>query len=117
MATIQRGDIYFINLDPVIGREQGGTRPVVVVSSNSRVNALPLVITVVIGTKGANVYKDFLTNVRVPSSESGLPLETVFMCFHIRAVDLSRFPAQPSGKLSTNALEEIDTAIRYCLEL
>src|SRR5437660_8321700 len=95
---IQRGDIYFVNLNPVQGREQAGQRPVLVLSIDA-INRLPLVVTVVIGTKGDNVPRDYPTNVRVSRAASGLPMETVFLCFQIRSLDASRFPATPAGKL------------------
>jgi len=63
--AIARGEIYFLNLSPVLGREQAGTRPVLVLSIDA-INQLPLVVTVV-GTKGANVTRDYPTNVRVPA--------------------------------------------------
>jgi len=69
--TVQRGEIYFVDLNPVQGREQAGQRPVLVVSSNA-INRLPLVVTVVVGTKGDNAKRDYPTNVRVGSDESGL---------------------------------------------
>ncbi|MEG4841550.1 type II toxin-antitoxin system PemK/MazF family toxin [Microcoleus sp. B9-D4] len=78
--TIQRGEIYFVNLNPVQGREQAGQRPVLILSIDS-LNKLPLVVTVIVGTKGENITRDFPTNVRVYSSESGLSMETVFLCF------------------------------------
>jgi mRNA-degrading endonuclease toxin of MazEF toxin-antitoxin module len=52
--AIQRGEIYFVNLNPVQGRERAGQRPVLVLSIDA-INQAPLVITVVVGTKGANV--------------------------------------------------------------
>ena len=82
--TIKRGEIYFVNLNPVRGREQSGKRPVLVLSIDA-INRLPLVVTVVVGTKGENISRDYPTNVRVSSKESGLPLETVFLCFQIRS--------------------------------
>ena len=57
---IQRGEIYFVNLSPVQGREQAGQRPVLVLSIDD-INRLPLVITIVVGTKGANVPRDYPT--------------------------------------------------------
>lgn len=114
--SIQRGEIYFVNLNPVKGREQQGTRPVLVVSSD-KINQRPLVITVVVGTDGANISRDYPTNVRVSSNESGLPLETIFLCFQIRSLDHSRFPSQPSGKLSDQIMNKIDQALRQCLDL
>ena len=74
--SIQRGDIYFVNLNPVQGREQAGQRPVVVLSVDE-INRLPLVVTVVVGTKGENIQRDYPTNVRVSAAESSLPVETV----------------------------------------
>lgn len=54
VMPIQRGDIDFVNLNPVQGREQAGQRPVLVLSIDT-INRLPLVVTVVVGTKGDNV--------------------------------------------------------------
>ncbi len=55
--AIERGDIYLVDLNPVQGREQAGRRPVLILSVNA-INRLPLVVTVVIGTKGENVARD-----------------------------------------------------------
>lgn len=114
--AIQRGQIYFVNLNPVQGREQSGERPVLVVSSNA-INHQSLVVTVVVGTKGSNIVRDYPTNVRISAQESGLPLETVFMCFQIRSLDPSRFPSVSAGNLSGKILEKIDNALRLCLAL
>lgn len=114
--TIERGQIYFVDLDPVQGREQAGKRPVLVLSIDT-INTKDLVVTVVSGTKGANLTRNYPTNVRVSPSESGLPLETVFLCFHIRSVDKGRFPANPAGQLSDEKMQEVAAAVRYCLGL
>ncbi|MCC6327404.1 MAG: type II toxin-antitoxin system PemK/MazF family toxin [Acidobacteria bacterium] len=113
---IGRGDIYFVDLDPVKGREQSGRRPVLVLSVDA-INNLPLVVTVVVGTKGENVRREFSTNVRVSPAESGLPIETVFLCFQIRSIDPRRFPAAPAGKLAESTLEKVENAVRRCLGL
>jgi mRNA interferase MazF len=114
--AIQRGDIYFVNLNPVKGREQAGSRPVLVLSVDA-INQLPLVVTVVVGTKGANLSKDYPTNVRVPPAESGLPAETVFLCFQLRSLDPGRFSDAPAGRLSPIYLALVEDAVRYCLGL
>ncbi len=114
--SIERSEIYFVNLNPVKGREQAGQRPVLVLSINV-INRIPLVVTVVVGTKGSNVTKDYSTNVRVSPDESGLPLETVFLGFQVRSLDASRFPDQPTGKLSDERMIEVENAVRYCLGL
>lgn len=113
---IERGEIYFVNLNPVQGREQAGQRPVLVLSIDS-INKLPLVITVAVGTKGENVSRDYPTNVRVSPAESGLPLETVFLCFQIRSLDPQRFSSNPAGRITGVTLTRVEDAVRYCLGL
>lgn len=114
MSHPKRGEVYFVNLDSTQGREQAGKRPVLVISIDA-INSLPLVVTVVVGTKGENMPRDYPTNVRVTTEESGLPLETVFMGFQIRSLDASRFPENPVGELSDELMEKVEKAVKYCL--
>ena len=116
MMPIRRGEIYFVNLSPVKGREQAGQRPVLVLSIDE-INQLPLVVTVVVGTKGENLSRDYPTNVRVLPEESGLPMETVFLCFQIRSLDPKRFSERAAGRATDAALEKIETAVSHCLGL
>ena len=94
--VVQRAAVYFLDLGPTIGREQSGVRPVVVISRDE-INHLPLVVTVVPGTRGANVLKNHPSNVRIPSGEANLPDETVFLTFQVRAVDHRRFTSPHLG--------------------
>ncbi|MBI3851230.1 MAG: type II toxin-antitoxin system PemK/MazF family toxin [Verrucomicrobia bacterium] len=114
--AIERGDICLVDLNPVQGREQAGRRPVLVLSVNA-INKLPLVVTVVIGTKGENVERDYPTNVRIPAAESGLPMETVFLCFQLRSLDPARFAGVPAGKVSGVTLQRVENTVRHCLGL
>jgi mRNA interferase MazF len=113
---MRRGEIYFVTLDPIIGHEQAGMRPVLVVS-NDVINVLPTVVTVIPGTSGTNVAVDRPYTVRVPPAGSGLPLETVFLCYQIRALDHSRFRQRPSGFLSPSWMDEIEKALKFALDL
>lgn len=56
--SVQRSEIYFVNLNPVQGREQAGERPVLVLSVDA-INRLPLVVTVIVSTKGTNISKNY----------------------------------------------------------
>jgi mRNA interferase MazF len=114
--ALHRGEIYFVDLNPVQGREQAGRRPVLILSIDS-INRLPLVVTVIVGTKGENIRRDYPTNVRVPAADSGLPIETVFLCFQLRSLDPGRFSGPPAGKLSGALLENVEKAVRHCLGL
>ena len=82
---INRGSIYFVDLTPAKGREQTGRRPVLVVSSDA-INRQPLVLTVVVGTDAKHVLRDYPVNVRVSATETGLPHDTVFLCFEEAAL-------------------------------
>ena len=114
--AIRRGDIYFVNLNPTRGREQAGRRPVLVLSIDA-INKLPLVVTVVVGTKGENLSRDYPTNVRVFPDDSGLPHETVFLCFQTRSLDPKRFPPRRSGRLQGKTLASLEETVRFCLGL
>lgn len=113
---IKRGEIYFVNLNPVQWREQAGSRPVLVLSTDA-VNRLPLVVTVVVGTKGENISRDYPTNVRLLPAETGLAIETIFLCFQIRSLDSKRFPENAAGFATAQALSRIEDSVRYCLGL
>ena len=116
LGMIRRGQIHFASLDPVRGREQAGSRPVLVVSSDA-INRLPLVVTVVVGTDAANISRDYPVNVRVTAAESGLPRDTVFLCFQVRSLDPSRFVTPEIGALSALRMADVDTALRRTLNL
>ena len=87
------------------------------VFSANEINRLPLVVTVVVGTKGENLPRDYPANIRVSPAESGLPLETVFLCFQIRSLDPRRFPSKPAGGLTAEAMSRVEATVRRCLEL
>src|SRR5947208_7776311 len=117
---IQRGDIVLADLDPVLGHEQGGRRPVVVVSAD-RLNRRKLVVMAVPGTGAERVLKDYRLNVRVTSAETGLPKDTVFLCFQARALDKRRLLDPTSGNvrfigsMPRARMAEIDAALRLSL--
>jgi len=118
---IHRGEIYFVNLDPAKGREQRGRRPVLVVSVDA-INAQPLVVAAVVGTDAKNVSRDYPVNVRVSADETGLPRDTVFLCFQIRSLDPSRFQdstgdSKPVGTLGSERMQTVDEALRIVLGL
>jgi mRNA interferase MazF len=114
--SIRRGEIYFAELDPTQGREQAGRRPVLILSIDA-INRLPLVVTVVVGTRGERVPRDYPTNVRATPEQGGLPSETVFLGFQVPSLDSGRLASAPAGRLSEEALSRVENAVRYCLGL
>jgi len=116
---LERGQVYFVDLNPIQGREQAGRRPCLIVSANA-INRQPLVVTVVVGTKSSRIRKDYPVNVRVSARESGLPEDTTFLCFQVRSLDPSRFrdsDGGPAGVLPPRRMAEVDAALRLVLEL
>lgn len=93
------------------------------VVSDDAINQQPLVVTVVVGTSAKNISRDYPTNVRLKANETGLPLDTVFLCFQIRSLDHDRFldpkTARPmvAGMVSQERMKEIDAALKLALSL
>jgi len=120
--VISRGQIYFVNLNPIHGREQARYRPVLVVSVDA-INRQPLVVTVVVGTSAKNIARDYPTNIRVTAKETGLPLDTIFLCFQIRSLDPGRFldpqTHRPNlaGTMPPSRMNEVENALKLVLGL
>jgi mRNA interferase MazF len=93
-----------------------------VVSVDS-INRQPLVITVVPGTDASNLPRDYPTNVRVASRETGLPADTVFFCFQLRSLDPARFvnpvtgSVSPAGTMPPAAMSIIEQSLKRVLGL
>lgn len=120
MTTMQirRGQVFFVKLDPVMGREIGGnkSRPVVVLSIND-INDKPLVVSVVPGTKAAE--KPIYPNVAlVPATQqNGLSCDTIFQGHQLRALDKTRFQSPAIGALSAEHLALVESAVGFSLGL
>lgn len=111
---ILQGHIYWTDLDPVVGREQRGRRPCLVLSRDA-LNALPLTILVMVGTGAERVPRRFPTDLWVTAEESGLPKDTVFMGLQLRSVDPERLVA-PAGVLPPARLAEALEILRYVVQ-
>lgn len=114
---VQRGQIYYVYLDPVFGRELGGfkMRPVAVLSIDD-INRKPLTITVVPGTSAGSKPVHFPNVVVVqPSAANGLTSATIFECHQIRALDRGRFTSRLVGNLSPRDLSLLEEAVKFNL--
>ncbi len=74
-------------------------------------------MTVVVGTDAANISRDYPVNVRVTAAESGLPRDTVFLCFQVRSLDSARLVSPEVGALPALRMAEVDAALRRAWEL
>ncbi len=89
MKTIIKWNIYRANLDPVVGSEQGKTRPVLVISENDINDLLNCVNIIPISSKQPNRFI-YSNEVLLPKGASSLPNESVLLCHQIRTIDKSR---------------------------
>lgn len=112
--TIKRGEIYLADLSPVVGSEQGGQRPVLIVQNDIGNKYSPTVIIVAIT---AQITKSKLpTHVELPANENGLNRDSVILCEQVRTIDKKRL-LQLIGKLDKNYMDQVNEALTVSLEL
>ena len=107
---IKRGEIYYADLSPVVGSEQGGVRPVLIVQNDVGNKYSPTIIAAAI-TSRLNKTK-LPTHVDIPQSEFGLPKDSVILLEQLRTLDNTRLkqPGMASGRLAGGNLTVIRSA-------
>lgn len=113
---IKRGDIFFADLSPVVGSEQGGQRPVVIIQNNVGNQHSP---TVIIAPITAKIAKPKLpTHVGLPAeaAESGIGRDSVILLEQIRTVDKRRLQDR-IGLVPDELLVRVDQALVISLGL
>lgn len=111
---VKRGDIFYADLSPVIGSEQGGVRPVVVVQNDVGNKYSPTTIVAAI-TSQLNKTK-LPTHVKVRAHDNDLPKNSVILLEQIRTIDKKRL-REKIGSFSIDTMREIDNAIKISLNL
>jgi mRNA interferase MazF len=89
MKSFDRWSIWLANLDPVIGSEQGKTRPVIVISDN-QINQLLSVVNVLPITSRKQKRKIYPNEALIEQTKYGLPKESIVLCYQIRTLDKAR---------------------------
>ena len=107
---MKQGEIYRVNLDPVVGYEVGGEHLVAVMSNNLICNSfLPVVVVPLLDASGSPTRQVY--GVLVTTSETGLSLDVVADCLQVRVLDQSRFTGAPEGNLSHAAMKAVEQAL------
>ena len=109
---IQRGEIYLARLSPVVGSEQGGIRPVVIVQNNKGNRFSPTVIVAAITS--SKTKPNLPTHIRIMPEESGLKKPSIILLEQIRTLDKSRL-IENIGCLAQEKIQELDTALTVSL--
>lgn len=112
--TIKRGDVFFADLSPVVGSEQGGQRPVLIVQNDVGNKYSPTVIVAAITAKIAKAKLP--THVEIHKEDVGLIKDSVVLLEQIRTIDKKRL-IQKLGTLSPELMEKVDVALLVSLGL
>lgn len=105
---VKRGDIYYADLSPVVGSEQGGMRPVLIVQNNVGNRYSPTVIAAAI-TSQINKAK-MPTHISLGARSFGLTRDSVILTEQIRTLDKRRL-REKMGTLDEPHMEEVDRAL------
>ncbi len=107
-TTIHRGDIYLADLAPVVGSEQGGIRPVLIVQNDLGNQHSPTVIAAVI--TGQIKHRYLPTHVLLEAPGCGLLKKSMVMLEQLRTLDKGRLHFQV-GRIDADKMVEVDTAL------
>lgn len=105
---IKRGDIYYADLRPVVGSEQGGTRPVLIIQNDTGNRHSPTVIAAAITSRQGK--KPLPTHVRLEDSSQGLEQDSTVLLEQVRTLDRTRLKGY-IGRVDEAAMEDVDQAI------
>jgi mRNA interferase MazF len=112
--TPERWSVWLANLEPVVGSEQGRTRPVLVLS-DTRLNQILPVVNVVPITSRKNNRRIYPNEARIPGGCAGLDVESIVLCYQIRTLDKQRLIKRLGALGETNLRTEVLAALRFQL--
>lgn len=106
--NIKRGDIYYADLSPVIGSEQGGIRPVLIVQNDVGNRFSPTVIAAAITSQQSKA--SLPTHIPICADNSGLSKDSVVLLEQVRTIDKKRLK-EKMGTVDLSAMNKINEAI------
>ena len=110
--NVRRGDIYYADLSPVVGSEQGGVRPVLVIQNDRGNRFSPTVICAAMTSRVGK--SDLPTHAWVSARDSGLKSDSLVLCEQIRTLEKRRLRAR-AGRIDGMAMARVDASLRCAL--
>lgn len=107
-SNVKRGDIFYADLSPVVGSEQGGTRPVLIIQNDVGNRHSPTVIAAAITSQTGKARLP--THINITGSAVGLTKDSVILLEQIRTIDKRRL-REHMGHLDENQMGQVDSAI------
>jgi mRNA interferase MazF len=105
---VKRGDIYYADLSPVVGSEQGGIRPVLIVQNNVGNRHSPTVIAAAITSQIGKARLP--THIELSARTYGLSRDSVILLEQVRTIDKKRLKER-MGKLDESLMQQVDNAL------
>ena len=112
--VVKRGDIYYADLSPVVGSEQGGVRPVLIIQNDTGNKYSPTVIATAI-TSQINKAK-MPTHIELDANEYGLSKDSVVLAEQIRTIDKKRLK-EKIGHLDDELMTRVNEALEISFGL
>ncbi|MDE5763658.1 MAG: type II toxin-antitoxin system PemK/MazF family toxin [Ruminococcus sp.] len=106
--SVKRGEIYYADLSPVVGSEQGGFRPVLIVQNDVGNRHSPTVIAAAITSRQDK--NRLPTHIDVQADKCGLSRDSVVLLEQIRTIDKKRL-GDKMGELDLNSMDKVNTAL------
>ncbi len=111
---VKRGDVYYADLSPVIGSEQGGVRPVLIVQNDIGNRYSP---TVIVSAITSQINKAKLpTHIEISSEDFSLPKDSVVLLEQIRTIDKKRLK-EKIGRFDKNLMGVVDDCLKISFGL
>jgi len=108
LSIVKRGDIYYADLSPVVGSEQGGMRPVLIVQNDTGNKHSPTVIAAAITSQTGKAKLP--THIELSGQSVGLTRDSVILLEQIRTLDKSRL-REKMGRLDGETMTRVDSAL------
>lgn len=108
MSIVKRGDIFYADLSPVVGSEQGGMRPVLIVQNDTGNKHSPTVIAAAITSQTGKARLP--THIELNAQSVGLSRDSMILLEQVRTIDKSRL-RERMGKLDDTTMTKVDNAI------
>ncbi|MDJ0727411.1 MAG: type II toxin-antitoxin system PemK/MazF family toxin [Prochloraceae cyanobacterium] len=110
-----RGEVYDARLDPIEGSEQGGNRPIIIVSRDTINQSSPLIIGVPCTTYRPN-RRIYPSQIVIIAPEGGFDKDTIALGEQLRAISKTRLMAK-RGNISPQILQQLNRALSIALDL
>lgn len=114
MVNVRRGDIFYADLSPVVGSEQGGIRPVLIVQNDVGNRFSPTVIAAAITSQKDK--ERLPTHIQLNSLGSGLARDSIVLLEQIRTIDKRRLK-EHMGRLDDTSMTRVDEALQISFGL